>query len=217
MMYNKTHLFWETGVYSMKFKIDAFLGSNISLVFESLDVPEISRDTVRSNFNQAALMDTGDVLVILHPSGIVTQFGDKRILVSDQSQSKVGDKDLWTFTWAAVQSIKHHNLIAYGFNYDLGILVEEIGAIQPYFTAQFLPQSAQLVEKLESTDLTLIPRMLYNRGSIRYDIRMEPVEMSKMVVHLNAHFAGQPLPDAETLKQSFISQLEEVNRFLDAI
>jgi hypothetical protein len=201
----------------MKFKIDAFLGSNISLVFERLDVPEISRDTVRSNFNQAALMDTGDMLVVLHPSGIVTQFADKRLLVSDQSQSKVGDKDLWNFTWSAVNSLKEYALIAYGYNYDLRTSVEEIGAIQPYFTAQFLPQSALIIEKLESTDLTLIPRLVYTRKHIRYDIRLEPDEMSKLVVHLNAHFAGQPLPDAESLKQSFIAELEEVDRFLAAI
>jgi hypothetical protein len=201
----------------MNYKIDAYLGSNITILLDNLDLSKVSRDELRSLYDQIGMMDTPDLLVVLHPSGFTIQFAERRIIVGDQRQSPISQMDLWTPALKAFSLIRDNKLIAYGFNYILGLLMDEHESVQDYLTRAFLPQSAQLAEKLEIESLSTFPRLIYSRGQTRYDIRMEPSDSNRFILHLNAHFNTQALPDLELLKSSFISEVEEVNRLLGII
>src|SRR3990172_7756270 len=98
----------------MHFTLDAYLGSNMTVVFDSLDLNTVSRDKIRASIGQVALMDTPDLLVIFAPLGIVIQFAERRIVTADQTQSAPGKVDLWSPTDAAVASVSGSSIVAYG-------------------------------------------------------------------------------------------------------
>ena len=201
----------------MNSRIDTYLGSNITLVLDSLDLARVSRDKIRASVSQAAMMDTPDLLVVMAPPGIVVQIAEKRIIVGDQTQSAPGQVDVWSPAATAFAAANEPKLVAFGFNYNVGVVLEDVTEAAAHLTRLFLPTADTLQALLQVQNLSAVPRLVYSRDSIRYDLRLEPVEGPKIKVHLNAHFAGRPLPDLAGLRQSFIAQFDEVGRILGAL
>ena len=201
----------------MNSRIDTYLGSNITLVLDSLDLARVSRDKIRASVSQAAIMDTPDLLVVMVPPGIVIQVAEKRIIVADQTQSAPGQVDVWSPATTALAAVSDPKIVAYGFNYDAGIILEDVAEAATHLTRLFLPTADTVQASLQVQNLSAIPRLVYFRDSVQYDLRLEPVEGPKIKAHLNAHFAGRPLPDLAGLRQSFIAQFDEVGRILGAL
>lgn len=201
----------------MNYRIDAYQGSNITFVLDSLDLARVSRDKIRASVSQAAMMDTPDLLVVMGPPGIVVQIAEKRIIVADQTSSAPGQVDVWSPAATALAAANEPQLVAFGFNYNVRVALDDVTEAAAHLTRLFLPTADALQASLQVQNLSAIPRLVYSRDSIRYDLRLEPVEGPKVKAHLNAHFAGRPLPDVAGLRQSFIAQFDEVGRILGAL
>lgn len=201
----------------MKSKIDAHLGSNITVVLDRLDIATVSRDKIRAALAQVVLMDTPDLVIVMAPAGIVIQIAERRIIVADQTQSEPGKVDIWTPTLAAVSAVTDSKVVAYGFNYDFGVTLEGVNESDVHLTKLLLPTAEALRQALGAETLTASPRMIYHRGPTQYDIRLEPAGGPKLRAHLNVHFADKPLPDPETLRGSFLSEFDEVGRILESL
>lgn len=201
----------------MNFRIDAHLGSNITLVLDSLDLARVSRDKIRASVSQAAMMDTPDLLVVMAPPGIVIQVAEKRIIVANQTQSAPGQVDVWSPATTTLAAASEPKIVAYGFNYDVGVMLEDVTEAAAHLTRLFLPTADTLQASLQVQNLSAIPRLVYFRDSVQYDLRLEPVEGPKIKAHLNAHFAGRPLPDLAGLRQSYTAEFDEVGRVLGAL
>lgn len=201
----------------MNFRIDAYPGCNITLVFESMDLAKISRDRIRAAMPEAALMDTPELLVIMAPPGLAIQVGQGRVIVGDQTQSPPGSTDIWTPTTVLAEAAQGFDIVAFGFNYDADVSLEGTEDAGAYLTQVLLPTADTLRAGLGAQRLSLAPRLRYTKGSAEYDVRLEPLGGAAVRVHLNCHFARQPLPDAEALRESLTDGFREVGTVLGTL
>lgn len=216
-MYNVNGHSKDSRLFPMKYSIESYLGSNITVVFDALELSAISRDNLRTITGQSAIMDMPDMIVILNPSGPVIQIGNRRVIVIDKSQSQPGELDVWSPAFQVSSLIQGSNCSAFGFNYDIRIKVEDISEVEDYMNERFIPTSTQLESEFEVSNLTFIPSFTYHRGEVRYDLKIEPIDSKILIAHLNSHFANKLLPDENQLAQNYINEFDEINRMLSIL
>lgn len=216
-MYNDNGHSLDCRLFPMKYAIEAYLGSNITVVFDTLEISSISRDNLRAITGQSAIMDMPDMIVILNPSGPVIQIGNRRVIVIDKSQSIPGNLDVWSPAFQVSSLIKESKCIAFGFNYDIRILVEDVSEVKDYITGKFIPNSKKLEENFEVTNLSFVPTFSYYREEVLYELKVEPIDTSKLIIHLNSHFADKLLPVQDQLAQIYKKEFDELNRMLSLL
>ena len=109
----------------MKITSLTILGQNITIVYKSLDLQAIDIRRIKSLLQQAMVADIPDAIVIIDPTGpLIIQLGDQRIRVSLQRKTQELTS-LGEIAFQCHQLINDRKLIAYGFNYDLDVAVED--------------------------------------------------------------------------------------------
>lgn len=200
----------------MRFTFERVLGSNITIVYEGLDIAKVSRDAIRQSISPSNLFDTEDLLVVIAPPGVLVQVAEQRVVVSDQTGSSPGKVPLWSFAAKMHHAIPGAQVSAYGFNYDVGVMLEEGSDALSYLTNLFVPNAGDREKRLEVESLAFVPHLLYKKGAAEYDFRFDPAKVrgQRLAVHLNANLTRNALPSEEVLNENYVSEFDEISRIL---
>ncbi len=201
----------------MRFKIDAYPASNITVLFDRITVAKVSRDKLRAILGEVAMMDTPEIIVAIAQNGIVAQIDERRLVVSDQTGAVPGKQDLASTLLGVRNTLSESTPQVYGFNYDLAITLEGAIDAAQWITSVFVPTAPTFQTAWNVEQLVAMPRLVYRRRSVRYDLRFEPIKDSTLIVHLNAQFDTSTLPGAQVLLEEFESEVKEVSRILEKL
>lgn len=200
----------------MQTRIQRVLSQNITLVYESLNLQAVDGSKLKRLMGAETaplLMDTPAIMVAVYPpEPILIQIADRRIRITNQQQSEeAGKVPLWDIAVKCNQLVAEPRpeLVAYGFNYDLGVGVEGGNADQAAI-ALFIADRDGVNGLLDGQLLSLVPRLRFRRGETRYDLVLDPMGPDRMKVNLNAHYESQRvvLPSAARLQASYMSEFE---------
>jgi hypothetical protein len=201
----------------MQVAVGAILDQNVTIVYDALDLTTIDRNLLRELLDTSApvIMDTPDMIVASAVAeALFVQIGDRRIRVTYQRQgADLKDDELCRMA-ARADALVHRpqsGLVAYGFNYDLGVVVENEDARRLVLEAM-APRRDAIEAALEGELVNAIPRFLFLAGGTRYDLIVEPESAGRLKVHLNTHFEGQraSLPAVDELRASFVREYERL-------
>jgi len=190
----------------MDIDIQSVLSQNITLVYDALDLRSIDTGKLKGFLDaKAMVMDTPEMIVAVYPPHpLIIQIGDRRIRVTFPRESEdIGTVPLWEIAIKCHQLVPQSQLVAYGFNYDVGSVVT--GNAQT-ITMNLFVSNRQMVEKaLEGHLESFIPRLKFKRGETLYDLILEPLDEKRVKAHLNVHFQfkGITLPSQDRLEASF--------------
>ena len=205
----------------MPAKLDKVFGRNITLVYNVLDLKQIDRNKLRdliSDINPA-IMDTPEMIVaIFPPNPPIIQLGDNRIRISIPSEIEgLGDFPLWELAHKSHKLVKSDKslLIAYGYNYDFGIILSDQSA-NNYLRSKFIVNQGHLESILEGNLVSFSPRIVYKDEKTQYDLIFEPLENLGIKLHSNAHFEIEDieLPDIDDLRYSFEHEFNHILRIV---
>jgi len=196
----------------MNLDVSTVLMQNITLVYDSLDLQTIDSSKLKGLVGveaRATVMDTPEMIVAVYPpTPIIIQMGDRRTRITFQQESEdVGGTPLWTIAFHCHELVPQSQLVAYGFNYDVGGVVRK-GNAQKIAMELFLRDQTMLEEKLGGRLLSFIPRLKFERDRTLYDLILEPLNEQRIKVHLNAHFESNILPSQDQLEMSFRQEFQ---------
>jgi hypothetical protein len=190
----------------MGLDIQGVLSQNITLVYDSLDLQTIDSSKLKGLIASAKpmVMDTPEMIVAVYPPmPVVIQMGDRRTRITLQQESEeIGAVPLWEIALKCHQFVSQSQLVAYGFNYDVGAAVTDENA-QTITMDLFVPNQETIERILDGHLVSFIPRFKFKRGETLYDLILEPLDEKRVKAHLNAHFEGKSLPPKDQLKVSF--------------
>jgi len=208
----------------MNIEIQTVLGQNITLVFDSLDLGSIDSNKLKrlrgDGVQSPVLMDTPEMIVaIFPPEPLVVQIGDKRIRLTLQGEHDVGSVPLWEFAAGCKKLVpkSKSNVIAYGFNYDIGVMIHDEQAMS-MLQERFLCDAAQIEQVLEGELHSFTPRFKFNRNGTSYDLILEPIDDQHIKAHQNAHFVSQNrLPSPSKLESSYLEEYQYFARIISKL
>ncbi len=195
----------------MDIEIQAVLGQNITLVYDTLDLQTIDSGELKELMGvqiKPTVMDTPEMIVgVYPPQPIVVEIGDRRIRITLQLAAEdIGGVPLWEIALKCDQLVPKpkSKFVAYGFNYDVGI-ASTSGNAQEVILGLFVPNREMIEAALEGHLLSIIPRLIFQRDQTRYDLALESVDEQHVKVHMNTHFGfeGVTLPSRDDLQASF--------------
>jgi len=187
--------------------IQRVLSQNLTLVYDSLDLQTIDSSKLKGLMGveaKAMVMDTpGMIVAVYPPDPIIIQMGDKRTRITLQRQSEdIGAVPLWEIVVKCHQLVPQAQLVAYGFNYDVGAVVADGNAYT--ITMNLFVSNRQMIENvLEGHLWSFVPRLKFKRGGTLYDLILEPRDEQRIKAHFNAHFQDNTLPPQDQLEGSF--------------
>jgi len=190
--------------------ISTVLLQDITLVYDSLDLQTIDTGELKTLLDiKPVVMDTPELIVtIFPPIQLVIQFGDRRIRITHQQKVKeIGGVPLWEIAHKCCQLIPKSQLIAYGFNYDVGVVITEQDP-QEVTRNLFISDPSLIDDLLEANLVAFTPRLKFEKNEIVYDLLLELLDEKRIKVHLNTHFSANELPTQDMLKQSFYEEFE---------
>ena len=189
----------------MDIDIQRVLSQNITLVYDALDLQTIDSSKLKGLIDaKAMVMDTPEMIVAVYPPHpIIIQIGDRRTRITLQRQSEdIGAVPLWEIAIKCHQLVPRSQLVAYGFNYDVGVVVADGNA--QAITMDLFVSNRQMIENvLEGHLVSFVPRLKFRRGETFYDLILEPLDEQRIKAHLNAHFQDNTLPPQDQLEASF--------------
>lgn len=190
------------------------LKQNITVAYESLNLQTIDTSKLKSLLKKVApmVMDTPEMIVAIYPIGpLIIQFADNRIRITLQKETQdfknIGIDNgihLWKVMLETHRLVNEPKLSAYGFNYDIGAVVNS--NIQTLIKDVFMFNTEQIEIALNANQIIFLPRVKFERNQIVYDLIFEPINDQRIVTHLNVHFETNTFPNQETLRQSFREQ-----------
>ena len=189
------------------------LRQNITVVYKSLNLQAINTSKLKGLLKIApTVVDTPEMIVAIYPIGpLIIQFADNRIRITLQKEiqdlKNIGSDrgiHLWKLALEVHQLVDKPKLSAYGFNYDLGAVVES--NTQTLIKNVFMFSEEKIKSALDTNEISFLPRVKFKRNEIAYDLILEPLDNQRVVTHLNAHFETNSFPNQKTLKQSFHEQ-----------
>lgn len=195
----------------MKLEIQTVLSQNITLVYDSLPLQAIDRNKLRELVDsqvQPVVMDTPEMIVLVYPpEPIVIRVGDRRIRITLQQQSEgIGHVPLWEIAHKCDRLVSGSKsaLVAYGFNYDVGVALAD-GNAHTVTKDLFVADPHKIESALAGHILSFTPRVTFERDQIRYDLVFEAVDEQHLKVHLNTHFEFNEiaLPSQDALQAAF--------------
>lgn len=195
--------------------LEAVIGRNITLVYDALDIQAIDRNKLRELMQngQPTIMDTPEMVVaVFPPEPWFVQIGDRRIrLTLPIEMPLLGDFPLWEYAVKAHALVPagKSSLIAYGFNYDVGVRFPD-QIVSDVLNQKFVGNRERLEAEINGELLIFAPRVIFKSSEIRYDLVFEPLDDHRIKVHLNAHFEakGIQLPTQDDIKKSYMEQFE---------
>lgn len=205
----------------MSFQLEAVLGRNITLVYDVLNLQEVDRNKLKDLAvdDRLTVMDTPEIIVVASTTTPwVTQIGDRRIRITlSQETPKLGDFPLWDIASKAkdIISSKNSTLIAYGYNFDVGIKNSDRLAKDVLIT-KLLVNKDDLETQLKGKLISFAPRIVLATDDVQYDYIFEPIDKHRMKVHMNAHYqtSSIELPEASDLGTSFAEQYQYMTNTL---
>jgi hypothetical protein len=191
------------------------LGQNITLVYDVLKTQQADSQALKEILEgkfQPMLMDTPEMVVAAYPpTPLVIQVADNRIRVSlQQQEAEIGEFPLWQ---AAIESTEvaapASRLIAYGFNYDLGLLLTGQDAHE-LMLDRFLSNKDDIETSLGGSIWSFVPRFRFRRGETRYELVLDPLlDRRRVKVHLNVHFEWEDISlPVETLESAYCGEFD---------
>jgi hypothetical protein len=191
----------------MNVDVSAVLSQNITLLYDALDLKTVDSKKLKVLMDvEGVLMDTPEMIVALFPAvPLIIQMGDRRARITLQQESQeIGSTPLWDIAYncSGIAQESGAKLIAYGFNYDLGVQAVD-GDAQLTTLELFLSNRQALEDILGGHFFSFVPRLRFRRDETSYDLILEPLDARRIKVHLNAHFDVDELPSKEQLEDSF--------------
>lgn len=201
----------------MSYELKAFLSTNITLVYDRLPLENIDRNALRNilGTTKVLLMDSPEMIVALAPpSKIVLQLGDRRIRITDSDNKPADKSGIWSMALQAIKLVLTSKLVAYGFNYDVGIKWCGSQPVREFLKKRFLPNAPEIAKLVEGEIQIPVPRIMFTRGKTLYDLLLEPIDEQDIKIHINAHFQRNVFPNEKELQKSFVT---EFNVFLNIL
>lgn len=196
----------------MRISESAVLNQNITLVYDSLDPKAIDSALLKTVVDSAApplIMDTPELIVAVYPAeSIVVQIGDRRIRVTlTKLSTDLADKPLSQLAVKCSEMARKWKLIAYGFNYDLEVHLEDADS-RALMLELCISDFQRLEHILGGQLVSFTPRLQYKRDQVQYDLVIEPIDSQSLTVHFNVHFehSNLELPSAGRLEGAFREQ-----------
>lgn len=193
------------------------LEQNITLLYESIDPKDVDTRGLKTMLKvPVQVVDTPEMILAIYPVGpTIIQIADNRIRITSQKETgdlnNVGSDQkglhLWRMALEAHRTLDKPNLIAYGFNYRVGVTVVE-GEATTLLNNKFMLNISAVSEALQAEKVQITPRVKYHRGETEYDLILEALDEKKAGVHLNAHFKETAFPTQKVLKASFQNEFE---------
>ena len=141
---------------------------------------------IKSLFKQTMVADIPDMIVVIDPTGpTIIQLGDRRIRVSLQRETQE-PANISEIAFNCHQLVSASKLIAYGFNFDLYVTVDN-GDVIAKIMQMFAPCGEDLATKLGGDILSVTPRLKFQRDHVLYDLILEPMDATHLSIHLNVH------------------------------
>ncbi len=193
----------------MKINSSAIISQNITIVYQAIDLASIDTRQLRSLVKdiKPAIIDMPDMLVAAYPPlPLIIQFGDSRIRVTWQQETTELAALIWETALSCHRLVTQHPVIAYGFNYGVGVTVDDASGSIGVLSVFDFDRTA--LESALDGQLEFLPRLQFQREGIHYDFIIERLDSQRMKILLNAHFAGSELPPVNALEASFRSQYD---------
>lgn len=191
--------------------------TNITVVFDRLELSAISRDGLRELLPGEAppiVTDVPDELIsLVYPTlQIMGIFRNRRIAFDDTGQREIDRSLLPSLTLSAAHLIRGPRVVAFGFNYVITAVVKNVDDFGMFLVDRLLKGRNRIEARLEGTLRGLSLRLNYEREGVRYTLRVEPTDIGAAVLrsHFNAHFAQDKLPRLKELNRMFSSELERM-------
>lgn len=187
------------------------INQNITLVYKSLTLQDIDTRKLKTLTRvPPTLIDNPDLIVAIYPKGpLLIQFADNRIRITLQREIQKLDPvgswqglHLWKIALECSKLVRKTEMTAFGFNYDLGANVSDNN---PYETINklFLKDASKVNDLLQTDSVLLSPRIKYKKGQQNYDLILEPLDETRITLHLNVHIKQSSLPKQKLFKESF--------------
>ncbi len=179
-------------------------GLNITLVYDTLPLDRLDRNRLRALFDDPHLtvMDTPELVVLFAPArALIAQFGDQRVRLTDQRQHSPDQTSLANLAAEIDKTIQGSRIIAYGFNFEIGLALNDSQTAAQMLKTHFLPDEEQIALLVGGQIEITAPRLVFWRGTTRYDLFFDP-DPKQLKAHLNVHFATSDLPTAKALRES---------------
>jgi hypothetical protein len=155
------------------------------------------------------------IVAVYPPDPLLVQIGDRRIRINLAVETPdLGDFPLWEYAVKCLNLIQtsNANIIAYGYNFDFGILITD-DIIEDLLISKFVHDRSELENALQGTLVSFLPRLIFKDGDVQYDIVFEPFQNNRIKVHGNAHFQkeGILLPEGEQLRISYFEHFAHLS------
>ena len=157
----------------MPFEHKTILIQNITVVYKSLDVKTINTGKLKTLFKAPpTLVDSPELILAVYPKWpLIVQFADDRVRITLQREisefANVGvfeGVQLWKIALECHKLAKKSEIIAYGFNFDLGVThTQEITTL---IQRDFLSDSSKIKEVLGADSLSILPRLKYKKNQM---------------------------------------------------
>ena len=187
----------------------ALIGQNITIVYKSIDLTDLdSRKIKQLLSDKAVLTEFPNMIVAFDPVGpLVVQVGDNRIRVTLQGESQ-SLTNLWDVAYRNHLEVKHGDLIAYGFNFDLRVSTPNSDSNE-ILTKMFLSNQQDISDRLQGKLLSITPRIKYIKDAVIYDLIIEYVDNNKFIAHMNFHYEFEDINlSPDILQKGFVEGYE---------
>lgn len=206
----------------MPYTIEKSSPLNITLLYDELSLADLDRTAIRNILGREGIVpfDTPEMLLMVSsPTQINVQARNRRLIVIDQnSETSVDQSRLPILAAQLHQTVEGSNLVAYGFNYQLG--VEHEGEEIPELLKRVFVPNLENIERLVGGEVrSAKPRIAFTRGDINYSLQLSFVDgvSTRLDLFFNAHFDADALPDGEELAFSFVAQYGTLREIIDRL
>lgn len=199
---------------------NTLVGQNITLIYQTLDYQKVDINQLRNLLdfgNEQMIFKRDGILITYPPKGILIQIMQDRMLVTCQQRSdKIGDVPIWEIASYCYQLANGAPLAAYGFNYDLEIVLPQ-GNIYQILNQVLSPDTSKLEKAVKGSTLalTFTAGVTFQHEQKPYSLLIQPQDEKRLRLNLNAHFEkSKSLPSDTLLEKDY---REEYNYLLTII
>lgn len=192
---------------------------NITAVFEKIDHSSVTAEALRKALElseqeaaRSPFMDLPGLKSLANlDSRKDVSLEANRLRANDKSGKEPSDSDLIKYFQRVFELADKTNLVAYGFNYDMLVKVDE-----PVDYKTFVSPKILSVLGVEAP-LGAGTRIIYEKDGKRIDFQTAPVsDPQQMVIHFNVHYEASVI-DFESLQDQFVKDYGEVERIIQEL
>ena len=141
-------------------------------------------------------------------------FESVRILVNDKSETLPESSSVVDDFQKIIDGnmVEQDKIIAYGFNYDVVVSSENDSFEVGDFVGTKIANLTDINIKSAGVNI------LFDKDNVTYVLEIKPIgNEHKFIVHFNAHFSTNKLPDSIKLKEGLGIQFEEMKKIIEKI